>query len=319
MDYRPFITGIGIIAVITMISAFLLNDTTPQSPEEQPETKARKTDQMQFKPSATALSRIPLILPVPDRLYFAGERVPLEIPSVRERFEKELYITAHRYYQVVFYLKRGPRILPRLTEELREAGIPEDFIYLTVIESDLIPTIESPKGAKGIWQFMPATARRYGMTVNRYVDERMNLEKATEAAIRYLKNARERTGSWTLAAAAYNMGLARTLRTQKQQQTDNYYEMVLNTETARYLFKILAAKVIIQSPDTFGYQMPRNEVYRYEPFETVEVRSGISDLVSWCRERGFSYYDLKRLNPWILRRTLPRGDYTLKVPSKSSS
>jgi hypothetical protein len=192
-------------------------------------------------------------------------------------------------------------------------------MYLAVIESDLIPTIRSPKGAKGIWQFMPATARRYGLQVDRYVDERMNLEKATKAAIRYLQDAHERTGNWTLAAAAYNMGVARTKRTIESQKVRNYYQMHINEETSRYVFRILAAKLILENPQKYGYQIPDSEVYQKEEVKTVTVNSGIRDLVDWSKEQGITYYDLKRLNPWIINTRLPSGKFEIDVPKNSSN
>ena len=322
MRSNQYIIGIILLVVITGLSFFLLkgnkkDDSKPPVSVNSDTEFAEDSPVFATDPSRRqddALSKIPLILPVPEKLSFAGEEVPLDDPDVRERFEKELYITAHRYYQVMFYMKRGPRILPYLAEELRKADMPEDFIYLSVIESDLIPTIRSPKGALGLWQFMPATGRRFGLKVNRYIDERMHVEKSTEAAIQFLKNAKEKTGSWTLASAAYNMGLARTLRTMESQKTDNYYKMYLNPETARYVFKILAAKVIIENPKRYGYSIPDDEVYRREPFKKVEVNGGITSMAEWADKRGFNYYDIKKLNPWIKGQRLPEGEFTVKLP-----
>jgi len=240
-------------------------------------------------------------------------------PDIRERFEKELYITAHRYYQVIFYLKRAPRMLPGLAEELKEGGLPEDFKYMAVIESDLLPTVESPKGAKGIWQFMRGTARHYGLEVNRSIDERMNVGKATLAAIRYLKKAREKTGSWTLAAASYNMGLNGLVRNMERQRQKNYYKLYLNEETARYVFRILAVKAILEHPERYGYSLPPEEAYVAEHCDTVSVKKGISNLAAWADKQGTTYYDVKRFNPWILGNHLPRGYYQLKIPRSYSS
>lgn len=319
MRNTQFILGFVILISISLISGYLLTGDDEQKRSNQAYA------QNQFKPGQNstsfttpngepALSKVPQILPVPERLFFAGEEVPLHRPDIRERFEKELYITAHRYYQVIFYLKRGPRILPYLKDELSKAGIPEDFAYLAVIESDLIPTITSPKGARGLWQFMPETGRRFGLQVNSSIDERVHVEKSTDAAIRFLKNAREKTGSWTTACAAYNMGLARTIRIMENQGGDSYYKLYLNPETRRYVFKILAAKVIIEHPENFGYTIPENEEYSEEEYQKIRVSRGISDLVEWAEKRGTSYYDIKRMNPWILKQSLPQGNYFLKIP-----
>lgn len=266
-----------------------------------------------------SLASVPQILPIPRHLSFAGEPVPLDEPDIRERFEKELYITAHRYYQVIFYLKRAPRLLPDLAAELTEGGLPEDFKYMAVIESDLLPTIESPKGAKGIWQFMRGTARHYGLEVNRSIDERMNVKKATRAAIEYLKKAYGKTGSWTLAAASYNMGLQGILRNMHRQRQKNYYKLYLNDETSRYVFRILAVKAILEHPERYGYSLPTGEAYAAEHCDTITVKKGIKDVAAWANERGTTYYDVKRFNPWILGNHLPRGNYRLKIPRSVTS
>ena len=306
MRKNPYIIGTFLLLGISLLSGYLLayEDNLPDNKDH--------FKNITTKNSAT--SNVPLILPVPDQLEFAGENVPLDKPDIRERLEKELYITAHRYYQVVFYLKRAPRILPKLAEELNEAGIPEDFKYMAVIESDLLPTIESPVGAKGIWQFMPATARRYGMEVNRYVDERMHLDKATRAAIAYLKKSYSKLDSWTLSAASYNMGLARTKRIVEQQQTTDYYNLYMNSETSRFVFRILAAKLIIDNPGVYGYSLPEHEAYKPISYREISVERGISNLVEWSKSQGFSYYMLKKLNPWILRKKLPAGSYKVRIP-----
>jgi len=312
MQKNPYIIGTVILLGISLLSGYLL--AYEEDPPERRNHQNNVDIGLASPQTNGALANVPVILPVPERLEFASEEVPLHRPDIRERFEKELYITAHRYYQVVFYLKRAPRILPTLARELKEGGIPEDFKYMAVIESDLLPTIESPVGAKGIWQFMPATARKYGLEVNRYVDERMNLEKATQAAIEFLKNSYQQLDSWTLAAASYNMGLARTKKTVKQQQTRDYYNLYMNSETSRFVFRILAAKVIIGNPGAYGYSMPDHEVYKSTPYREIKVKRGITDLVEWSKSQGFSYYKLKKLNPWILRKKLPVGSYKVRIP-----
>jgi L-rhamnose mutarotase len=306
-----FIIGFLLIAVIGMASYFALNDA------DQPSSYENEQKMTVFEPNGResgALSNIPIVLPIPEKLTFCGEPVPLHRPEILERFEKELYITAHRFYQVVFYMKRGPRIYPELRKLLKEENVPEDLIYLATVESDLIPTIESPVGAKGIWQFMPYTAPSYNLRINKYIDERMHLEKATRAAAEYMKDSKEKFGSWTTAAAAYNMGNARTRRTIKNQRTDNYYDMYLNDETSRYMFRILAAKVIIENPERYGFSFPDDEHYRNEKTKDVLITKGISDIPKWAKKQGFTYYDVRRLNPWIINDQLPRGNYELKIP-----
>lgn len=323
MRNTQFISGLFIVIFISIISYNLIssNDEVKKSTAAAIYSRENKKGESQLnKPQlksefTNSVASVPLILPIPENLTFCGERVPLEDPDVRERFEKELYITAHRYYQVIFYLKRGPRIFPEFEQLLRQEKAPLDLIYLSTIESDLIPTIRSPKGALGLWQFIPTTARRYRLRVDKYVDERMHTKKATLAAIQYLKDAKKKFGSWTVAAAAYNMGFDRTKNTIKKQKTDNYYKMHLNPETSRYVFRILAAKAIIESPELYGYSIPKNEEYKKEGFRTIKVNKGIRDIASWADQIGTTYYDIKRLNPWIVNTRLPKGNFLIHIPS----
>lgn len=309
---KQILTGFGIVLLFFLLSRYLLKD------KKTPRVERIVSGNTQIIEGGNtgmyALSSIPIVLPIPDYLTFCGEHVPLEDPDVLERFEKELYITAHRYYQVVFYLKRGPRIFPEIEKYLQEVNAPEDLIYLAAVESDLIPNIRSPKGAQGIWQFMPETARRYGLKVNKYVDERMHLEKSTKAAVKYLKDAKDRFGSWTVAAAAYNMGVVRTQRTINSQKVDDYYKMYLNSETARYVFRILAVKAILESPAKYGFHFPESEAYRNQKSKTVVVNKGINNVPDWAIGQGTTYYDVKRLNPWIINIRLPQGRYEITLP-----
>lgn len=325
MRNSPFVIGIILIVGFAWLSSSLLSDKEkakiPQdfdiqsAVDQAVSLKLNETPKTEIIAQNSALANIPLILPIPKKLMFCGEEVPLDDPDVLERFERELYITAHRYYQVVFYLKRGPRIFPRMKEILREEKAPLDLIYLSTIESDLIPNIRSPKGALGLWQFMPATAKAYRLKIDRYVDERMHTEKSTRAAIKYLKDSHSKLGSWTLAAAAYNMGLARTKRSVSEQKSDDYYKLYMNPETSRYVFRILAAKVIIENPELYGYYMPESEVYTYEQVKKVHIRAGIIDLPLWAQKNGITYYDLKRYNPWIINQSLPIGNFEVEIPS----
>lgn len=257
---------------------------------------------------------VPQYLPMPDELSYCGEKVDLDVSDIRERFEKELYILANLNYQIMFYLKRSPRIFPYIEEQLRINGMPDDLKYLAVVESDLIPVLTSVRGARGLWQFMPETAREYGMVVNTKVDERMHLDKSTVAALKYLKNAYEKTGSWSMASAAYNMGLKRAMTHIDEQYTNDYYRMHMNQETARYVFKILAVKTILENPERFGYYIDDSEVYRNGAVKRVKVDGAISDVPKWATDQGTTYYDLRRNNPWIVGLSLPAGTYEIDVP-----
>ncbi len=257
---------------------------------------------------------VPQYLPIPDQLSYCGEEVDLSASDTRERFERELYIFANLNYQIMFYLKRAPRMFPYLEEQLRVNGLPDDLKYLAVIESDLIPVLVSARGARGIWQFMPETAQEYGMRVNDVIDERLHLDKSTQAAFKYLKNAYEKTGSWTMASAAYNMGLTRAMTHIRQQYTSDYYRMHMNQESARYVFKILAVKTIMEHPELYGYYVDESETYRNSDVKTVAVNAEIKDLPKWAIDNGTTYYDLRRVNPWIVGMSLPPGNYQIQVP-----
>jgi hypothetical protein len=261
---------------------------------------------------------VPLVLPVPKKLDFCGERVPLEDPDVRERLERELYIMANRYQHVVFYLKRGHRVLDIIDEEINRKGLPKDLRYIAVAESDLMLAIKSPKGARGVWQFMPATAKRYNLRVDDRIDERMHVAKSTRAALDYLLENKQELGSWTMAAAAYNMGEGRAKRTQQEQKLKNFYKLYMNEETSRYIFRILAAKLLLTDPKKYGYDIPDEEIYPKESLRVIRVSGGISDLVAWSHQHSVTYYDIKRLNPWIIGDKLPTGTFEIAIPELST-
>lgn len=258
--------------------------------------------------------QVPQILPIPDQLTYCGEFVDLNVSDIRERYEKELYIYANLNYQIMFYLKRAPRIFPYIEQQLRANDMPDDLKYLAVVESDLIPVLISARGARGMWQFMPETAKEYGMRVTPLVDERMHLDKSTNAAFAFLKRAKDRTGSWAMASAAYNMGLTRALTHMKEQYTDDYFRMHMNQESARYVFKILAVKTILENPSAFGYHMDDSDAYTNSQVKRVTINTAIPDLPKWAIEQGTTYYDLRRVNPWMVGMSLPAGTYDIDIP-----
>jgi hypothetical protein len=180
---------------------------------------------------------------IPQKLDFAGELIPIEDVDVKERLDRELVVNNFWHSNTIFYLKKANRWYPEIKNILVEEGVPLDFFYLAVIESGLMQ-VTSPSGAKGIWQFMPATAKEFGLIVNEYIDERMHIEKSTRAACKYLNKAYDKFGSWVLAAAAYNRGSAGIIADQNRQKMTNFFDLYLNTETSRYVFRIIAAKII---------------------------------------------------------------------------
>ncbi len=243
-------------------------------------------------------------LKLPEELDFCGERVPMEIEEVKERAYRELYLLMDDPGQIMLYFKRSGRYFPMYERIFRETNMPNDLKYLSVAESALYQST-SRAGAVGLWQFMRGTAREYGMHVSNYVDERRNPEKSTYAAMKYLKNAYEKSGSWALAAAGYNMGMG-GVNSAMNFHVDavDYYDLFLNSETSRYLFRIVIIKEIMSNPERYGFQIDYNDLYKPYKTKTVEWNGSIDNLAVWASQRGTTYKDVKILNPWILKRSL---------------
>ena len=252
-------------------------------------------------------------IPTPSSMTFAGEEVPLHESDVRERLDRELHINTYWHNNTIFLIKRAHRWFPAIEEVLAREGVPDDFKYLTAIEGSLRNDI-SPKNAVGFWQIRRATGRELGLEISREVDERYNPLRSTEAACRYIKKAYERFGNWTMVAAAYNRGMAGMARAIEDQQVDSYYDLLLNEETYRYVFRILAIKEIIENPDTYYFEV--DEEHLYEPYELtyVEVSESIPDLVTFSQEQGINYKILKLHNPWLRQGKLTvRSGHTYQI------
>ena len=252
----------------------------------------------------------------PTTVDFAGENAPLNVSDVRERFERELLINANLDATTLLIIKRANRAFSVIEPILKQNGVPDDFKYLAVIESGLINAV-SPSGAKGVWQFMPETAKEKGMEVNDIVDERYHLEKATHAACVYLIKAKEKFGTWTMAAASYNGGMSGVSKQIDIQKVTNYYDLLLNDETSRYVFRILALKEIMQNPEKFGFLVEKQDLYSALPTKKIEVDSTISDLASFAIQQGVNYKILKIHNPWLRDKKLDnpiRKKYIIEIP-----
>lgn len=252
----------------------------------------------------------------PTSIDFAGEEAPLQISDVRERLDRELLVNANLDASTQLIIKRANRAFPIIEPILKKNNIPDDFKYLAVIESSLMNAV-SPAGARGIWQFMPETARESGMEVNDIVDERYHLEKATEAACQYLLNAKEKFGSWTLAAASYNIGMNGVNKQIEMQKVSNYYDLLLNDETSRYVFRILALKEIMRNPEKFGFKVNLDELYVNLPSKKIVVDSTINDLAAFAKSQGINYKILKIHNPWLRDKKLmnvSKKKYEIEIP-----
>lgn len=249
-------------------------------------------------------------------LEFAGTPLPLERIGVRERMEKELLIGTFRHSSSLLTLKRSGRWFPMIEPILVDSGIPLDFKYLSVIESGLANAV-SPSDARGFWQFMEPAAKEFGLRVDRDVDERYHVEKATRAACAYLNEAHDRYGDWLLAAASYNMGMSGVSRRLEEQGGEAYWDLMLNDETARYVYRLYATKQVMESPEQHGFRLSAEDWYA--PVETRDTLlvDGIEDLAAFAAEAGVSYNALKTLNPWLRSDRLPiREDqyYVVRLP-----
>ncbi len=257
-------------------------------------------------------------LKVPKNLNFAGEKVPLENPDILERMDKELLVNTYWQSNGLLMFKRAGKYFPIIEPILKKNGIPDDFKYLAVIESGLTNAV-SPAGARGVWQIMPATGRENGLEVNDNVDERYHLEKATEVACKYLKDAKEDLGSWTLAAAAYNAGNSGVSRRLEEQKVSDYYDLLLGEETGRYLFRIVALKEILSHPDNYGFNFTKDDLYKNVPTYQVEVDSVVTDFAQFAKSYSINYKILKIHNPWLREDHLNNASkktYIIDIPQK---
>ncbi len=258
---------------------------------------------------------------LPSTLELCGEPVPLFIPEVWERMEREFLISVYDHAQVYLWLRRKQRFFPAVEKELRSRTMPDDLKYLAVAESSLITDVRSYRGALGMWQFIRETGRRYDLRSNSWFEDRLHAEKATDAALNYLSDLYEEFKSWTLAAAAYNCGEKRVESVIKEQGETNYYRMDLPTETERYIFRILAAKVILSNPRDYGYE-PYSHPTRYRPVEfdtfVVDFEEGIH-FRTVARACGTYYKEMKALNPDIKGDYFPPGKYEIKLPKGSEN
>ena len=253
----------------------------------------------------------------PTTTDFAGETAPLHVVDVRERLDRELLINANLHSTTTLILKRANRAFPVIEPILQKYGIPDDFKYLAVIESGLVNAVSSA-GARGVWQFMPETAKEKGMEINDFVDERYHLEKSTEAACKYLLAAKNKFGSWTMAAASYNGGMNGVNKKIEEQQVTNYYDLALTEETSRYVFRILALKEIMKNPGKYGFNIYPTDLYSPIPTKKIEVDSTITDLASFAKTQGINYKILKIHNPWLRDKklTVTTGKkYEIEIPT----
>ncbi len=255
---------------------------------------------------------------LPDNVTFAGEKMPLDNFDTRESLERELLISAYRHSSTILIIKRANRYLPVIEKILKKNNIPDDFKYLVAAESEYSNMV-SPAGATGFWQIMPESGKEKGMEINQVVDERYNVEKSTQFACEYFQKSYEKYGNWTLAAASYNGGRAGLDEQIAIQKQNNYYDLLLNEETARYVFRAEAYKLIISDPENYSFNIAKEDLYPELKYYEVKVDTAVADFSAFAKKFGTNYKLLKFLNPWLRKPYLtPKPDkvYLIKIPAE---
>jgi hypothetical protein len=303
----PFILLVGILIGYLISTLFVFSGTTENNNSKNIKSGEENTIPYEvFQPY------------IPEELTFCGERVPLENFDVYEALDFEITVNTYRHSSTISYLKKANRYFPEIEKILRQNGIPDDMKYLCVAESGLENAV-SPSGATGFWQIMKATGLEYSLTINKDIDERYNYNKSIIAAIKYLKNAYAKFGDWTLAAASYNMGQSGLKKNIDHQKVNTYWDLDLNSETARYIYRILALKLIMSDPEKYGYNIPKENLYDKIPTYEITVDTSINDLVKFSFEHGINYKMLKYFNPWLRSEELinhGRHKYIIVLPEK---
>ena len=313
MKTRNLLLACG-MAIILIGATAAITIALAQSNDEQMETY-EGTDR-EFL-SFDQIDHITHDIELPESMDFCGEEVPLDLFYVRERLEREIMVNSYRHSGTILLLKRTTRWFPVMEPIMEKNGLPEDFKYLAMIESELTNAV-SPSKAVGFWQFLEGTGKDYGLEINKEVDMRYSVEKETVAACKYLKDSYRKFGSWTAAAAAFNCGNGRITKTKEEQRVDSYYDMILPEETQRYVFRILALKLITENPEKYGYQIGDNGWYRPLESKTVTVVQSIPNLTDFAYDQGTNLKLLKYFNPWLRSNSLTvsaGNSYEIKIPT----
>lgn len=305
-----FLSKIGLAATAVFISGLFI--AAIQSPKVADQTIETSVSEQQQTPQILRVEA----LDIPRVMTFAGESVPLQDTDVRERLDREIHVNTYWHSNMLLMIKKANRFFSEIEPLLKKYNLPDDFKYLAVAESGL-DNVTSSAGASGFWQFMRATGKQYGLEINSYVDERYNLELATKVASEYLRNSKELFGSWTNAAAAYNAGNAGISKQMKRQDATDYYNLLLNPETGRYVFRILAFKEILSNPEKYGFFVNQDDLYQAIPTNTIVVDTPIEDFAKFAKQQGINYKILKIHNPWLRDTFLKNASgkkYYIKIP-----
>ncbi len=303
--YKKYVYALGTLVVLTVLFQ-LFNFSTREGLSDE-----------EYKEYFNSNYRV-FGLNIPKDLNFAGEKPPLHDFSVREGMDRELMINTYWQSQTLLLIKRSNRWFPIIEEILKQYGIPEDFKYIALIESQLTNAV-SPAGACGYWQLLESTGKVYNLEVSTEVDERYHVAKSTEAACKYFKEAYSKFKNWTLVAASYNLGMAGVERQLSKQQVNNYYDLLLNEETARYIYRILAIKDIVTRPKAYGFLLRKKDLYPPISTTKLSIDSSISDLADFALKQGYNYKILKLFNPWLRKNSLTNREkkkYYIEFPKK---
>ena len=302
-----FLTAVLLVIILAGFRIFE-GSAYPEDMEKPVITKENQDRHSYYKP-----------VPIPDHLNFAGEHVPLEYFDVKESLDRELLVNSYFHSQTLRYLKMAPRYFGMIEPILKADTVPLDFKYLALAESGFDPRATSPAGAVGFWQFLKGTATDYGLEVNREVDERYHIERSTHAACRYLKDAYRQFGNWTLVAASFNGGKNFIGRQMRQQKAQSYYNLLVGQENGRYVFRILALKLILENPELYGFKVEEKDKYPVWKTKTINIDTPVSSFADFARLHGTNYKILKMLNPWLRESYLTnakRNTYTILLPDE---
>ena len=252
---------------------------------------------------------------LPEKMMYCGQTIDLTDEDVRERLDREVLVNAYFNSSTTQIIKRANRFFPVIEKILAEEKMPDDLKYIAAIESSLLQAV-SPAGAEGMWQFMPVTAKQYGLKMTTEIDERLDVRKSTRAASAYLRYAQDTLKDWVLASASYNRGIGGVRSDMRRQGTDNYFDTYMNSETARYVYRILAMKLIMEDPEAYGYVIPDRQLYKVIPTQKIKLSESIPNLAEWAKENGSNFKMLKKLNPWLLgnKLTIKKGEVLIELP-----
>ncbi|QZT36272.1 lytic transglycosylase domain-containing protein [Halosquirtibacter xylanolyticus] len=308
------ITKVVLLTIITtLLTTFILLTAFIKRPQ---------ADNYTITPTEQTVHAIPSVkaVPIPEIVTFANDTLPMDRDYVKESMDRELLVNSYWQSQTLILIKKSKRYFSIIEPILEKYEIPNDFKYLAVAESSLSEVAVSPSGAKGLWQMMGSAAKDYGLTVNSYVDERYHIEKSTIAACKYLKHAHEKFKDWALVAASYNAGRRGVLKQMEIQGATTYFDMLLNPETARYLYRIVAFKIIFENPEQYNFILQESDYYPLYDTYAITVKHSIKNFSTFAKDHGISYKELKYYNPWLRKPYLKNSrqkSYQILLPNKA--